>query len=74
MLVASREDPTRVPCPGTISGMLFFSYAKKPFYQRGIDVSKMSLKRKNTQKHLELYLDVKLNFSDHINEKISIIK
>ena len=30
----------------------------------------MSLKRKNTQKRLELYLDAKLNFSEHINEKI----
>ena len=30
----------------------------------------MPLKRKNTQKHLGLYLDAKLNFSEHINEKI----
>ena len=30
----------------------------------------MLLKRKNTQKHLGLYLDAKLNFSEHINEKI----
>ena len=30
----------------------------------------MLLKRKNTQKHLGLYLDAKLNFSKCINEKI----
>ena len=29
----------------------------------------MPLNRKFTQKHLGLYLDVKLNFSEHINEK-----
>ena len=30
----------------------------------------MPLNRKNTQKYLGLYLDAKLNFSDHRNEKI----
>ena len=30
----------------------------------------MPLNRKNAQKYLGLYLDVKLNFSEHINEKI----
>ena len=30
----------------------------------------MPFKRKNTQKHLWLYLDTKLNFSEHMNEKI----
>ena len=30
----------------------------------------MPLKRKNTQKHLGLYLDAKLNFSEYINEKV----
>ena len=30
----------------------------------------MPLNRKNTQKYLGLYLDVKLNFSEHINEKL----
>ena len=30
----------------------------------------MPLNRKNTQKYLGLYLDAKLNFSEHINEKI----
>ena len=30
----------------------------------------MLLNRKNTQKHLGLYLDAKLNFFEHINEKI----
>ena len=29
----------------------------------------MPLNIKFTQKHLGLYLDVKLNFSEHINEK-----
>ena len=30
----------------------------------------MPLNRKNIQKHLGLYLDAKLSFSEHINEKI----
>ena len=30
----------------------------------------MPLNRKSTQKHLGLYLDAKLNFSDYINDKI----
>ena len=30
----------------------------------------MPLNRKNTQKHLGLHLDSKLNFAEHINEKI----
>ena len=30
----------------------------------------MPLNRKNTQKHLGLYLDAKLNFSEHISKKI----
>ena len=30
----------------------------------------MPFKRRNTQKHLWLYLDAKLNFSEHMNEKI----
>ena len=30
----------------------------------------MVLNRKKTQKHLGLYLDVKLNFSEYINDKI----
>ena len=30
----------------------------------------MPSKRKNTQKHLEFYLDAKFNFSEHINKKI----
>ena len=38
----------------------------------------MPLNKKNTQKHLEVYLDAKLNFSENINEKIkksvSVIK
>ena len=29
----------------------------------------MPLNKKNTQTHLGLYLDAKLNFSEHINEK-----
>ena len=29
----------------------------------------MPLNRKKTQKHLGLYLDAKLNFSEHINKK-----
>ena len=32
--------------------------------------SNMLINSKNTQKHLGLYLDTKLNFSEHINEKI----
>ena len=30
----------------------------------------MPLNRKNTQKHLRLYLDANLTFSEHVNEKI----
>ena len=30
----------------------------------------MPLSRKNTQKHIGLYLDTKLNFSEHINKII----
>ena len=45
-----------------------FSRKKNPSNHYDID---MLLIRKNTQKHLELYLDTKLNFFEHINEKKS---
>ena len=49
----------------------FFSHAKKnPSNHSEIYFNNMPLNRKNTQKHLGLYLDAKLNFSEHINEKI----
>ena len=48
-----------------------FSHAKKnPSNHNDIYFNNMPLNRKNTQKHLGLYLDAKPNFSEHINEKI----
>ena len=47
-----------------------FSRKKNPFNHNDIYFNNMPLNRKNTQKHLGLYLDAKLNFSEHINEKI----
>ena len=47
-----------------------FSYIKKPSNHNDIYFNNMLLNRKNTQKHLGLYLDGKLNLSEHINEKI----
>ena len=49
-----------------------FSHAKKknPSNHHGIYFNNMPLNRKNTQNHLGLYFDAKLNFSEHINEKI----
>ena len=47
-----------------------FSHAKKnPSNHNGIYFSNMPLNRKNIQKHLGLYLDAKLDFSERINEK-----
>ena len=48
---------------------IVFSCKKNPSHS-GIYLNNMPLKRKNTQKHLGLYLDAKLNFSEYINEKI----
>ena len=47
-----------------------FLTQKNPFNHSGIYFNNIPLERKNTQKHLGLYLDAKLNFSEHINEKI----
>ena len=47
-----------------------FSRKKNPSNHNDIYFNNMPLNRKNTQKHLGLYLDAKLNFSEHINEKI----
>ena len=47
-----------------------FSRQKCPFNHNDIYFNNMLLNRKNTQKHLRLYLDAKFNFSEHINEKI----
>ena len=49
---------------------IVFSRKKNPSNHSDIYFNNMPLKRKNTQKHLGLYLDAKLNFSEHINEKI----
>ena len=46
-----------------------FLTQKNPIHNY-IYFSNMPLNRKNTQKHLGLYLDAKPNFSEHINEKI----
>ena len=47
-----------------------FSRQKSSFNHNDIYFNNMLLNRKNTQKHLRLYLDAKFNFSEHINEKI----
>ena len=47
-----------------------FSRKKNPSNHNDIYFNNMPLNRKNTQKHLGLYLDAKLNFSEHINEQI----
>ena len=47
-----------------------FSRKKNPSNHKDIYFNNIPLNRKNTQKHLRLYLDAKLNFSEHINEKI----
>ena len=49
---------------------IVFSRKKNPSNHSDIYFHNMPLKRKNTQTHLGLYLDTKLNFSEHINEKI----
>ena len=46
------------------------SREKNPFNHSDIYFNNIPLKRENTQKHLGLYLDAKLNFSENINEKI----
>ena len=47
-----------------------FLTQKNPSKHNDIYFNNMLLNKKNTQKHLGLYLDAKLNFSEHINEKI----
>ena len=47
-----------------------FSSKKDPSNLSDIYFNNMPLKRKNTQKHLGLYLDAKLNLTEHINKKI----
>ena len=47
-----------------------FSRKKNSSNHNDIYFNNMPLNRKNTQKHLGLYLDAKLNLSEHINEKI----
>ena len=48
---------------------IVFSRKKNPSNHIDICFNNMPLKRKNIQKHLGIYLD-KVNFSEHINEKI----
>ena len=48
----------------------FFHTQKTPSNHNDIYFSNTLLNGKTTQKHLGLYLDDKLNFSEHINEKI----
>ena len=47
-----------------------FSRKKNSSNHNDIYFNNMPLNRKNTQKHLGIYLDAKLNLSEHINEKI----
>ena len=49
---------------------IVFSRKKNPCNHNEIYFNNMLLNWKNTQKHLGLYLDAKLNFSEHINEQI----
>ena len=49
---------------------IVFSRKKNPCNHNEIYFNNMPLNWKNTQKHLGLYLDAKLNFSEHINEQI----
>ena len=49
---------------------IVFSRKKDPSNHSDIYFNNMPLNRKNTQKHLGLYLDTKLTFSEHINGKI----
>ena len=46
------------------------SCKKNPSNHSDIYFNSMPLNRKNTQKHTGLYLDARLNFSEHINKKI----
>ena len=45
------------------------SRKKHPSNHNDIYFNNMPLNRKNSQKDLGLYLDAKLNLSEHINEK-----
>ena len=47
---------------------IVLSYKKNPSNHSDIYFYNMPLKRKNTQKHLGLYLDAKLHFSEHIKK------
>ena len=49
---------------------VIFSRKKNPSNHNDIYFSNMPLNRKTTQKHLGLYLDAKLNFSEHIKKKL----
>ena len=49
---------------------IVFSRKKNPSNHSDMYFNNMPLKRKNTQERLGLFLDAKLNFSEHINEKI----
>ena len=53
---------------------IVFSCKKNPSNHSNFYFNNMPSKRKNTQKHLGLYLNAKLNFSEHINEKIKKVK
>ena len=48
-----------------------FSHGRKPSSNHSeIYFNNIPLKRKNTQKHLELFLNAKPNFSENINEEM----
>ena len=56
-----------VIAPSKQAKEIVFARQKNHFNHIDICFSKMLLKRKNTQKHLGLFLDAKLNFLKHIN-------
>ena len=50
---------------------IVFSHKNIPSDNTDIYFNNMPLKNKNTQKHLGLHFDAKLNFSEHLNEIIT---
>ena len=51
--------------------VIFSRRTVKPFHPQ-VFFNEVPIERSVSQKHLSLYLDQKLDFSKHINEKISV--
>ena len=81
MTLSFNEDLSKISQRGYKWKMLFnpdaskqtqefvFSRKKNPSDHSDMYFNNMPLNKKITQRHLGLYLDAKLNFSEHINEK-----